>query len=337
MRELKTPYLLFFGDEERPTYAKTGLGLAQWRPEACMGQFRLSPDATDAGLTDYNIVTAVEAGAKTVILGVALVGGSLPRHWIPALVQALELGMDVVAGFHSRLTSFPELVEAAERGGGELIDVRIPPEDIPVGNGLKRKGKRLLTVGVDCALGKKYTALALEKEMTAQGFNATFRATGQTGIMIAGSGIPMDAVVSDFLTGAAEMLSPANEEDHWDVIEGQGALHHPGYAPVSMGLLMGSQPDAFVVCTEAGRTHIAGWDNFPLPDISDVIERTIEIGAQYNPDIQPVGISVNTSSLNDAERMAYLRSLSEEYELPAVDPIKGGVGPIVNYLKKLND
>jgi len=325
---------VFFGDEERPTYAKTGLGLAQWRPELCMGQFRLTPETADAGLPDHNIVSAAAEGARSVVIGVALIGGSLPNHWIPALVQGLELGLDVVAGFHTRLTSFPELVEAAQSGGGSLIDVRVPPDNIPVGTGIKRPGKRLLTVGTDCALGKKYTALAIEKEMRERGMKATFRASGQTGIMISGSGIPMDAVVADFLTGAAEMLSPRNDDDHWDVIEGQGALHHPGYAPVSMGLLLGSQPDAFVVSTEAGRTRISGWDNFPLPEISEVIERTIEIGFSVNPRIKPVGISVNTSSLSDEEAQKYLRNLSHTYELPAVDPLRGGVGPIIDYLSE---
>jgi len=334
MRELNVPYLVFFGDEERLTYAKTGLGLAQWRPELCMGQFRLTPETVDAGLPDHNIVSAAAEGAQSVVIGTALIGGSLPQHWIPALVQALELGLDVVAGFHTRLTSFSDLVEAAQRGGGALIDLRVPPENIPVGTGIKRPGKRLLTVGTDCALGKKYTALAIEKEMRERGMKATFRASGQTGIMISGSGIPMDAVVSDFLTGAAEMLSPRNNYDHWDVIEGQGALHHPGYAPVSMGLLLGSQPDAFVVCTEAGRSRISGWDNFPLPDISEVIERTVDIGFAVNPRIKPVGISVNTSSLSEEEAQKYLRNLSHSYELPAVDPLRGGVGPIVDYLNE---
>jgi len=332
--ELRAPYLVFFGDEERPTYAKTGLGLAQWRPELCMGQFRLTPETADAGLHDHNIVSAAAEGARSVVIGVALIGCSLPNHWIPALVQALELGLDVVAGFHSRLTSFPDLVEAAKSGGGSLVDVRVPPDNIPVGKGIKRPGKRLLTVGTDCALGKKYTALAIEKEMRERGMKATFRASGQTGIMISGSGIPMDAVVADFLTGAAEMLSPRNDDDHWDVIEGQGALHHPGYAPVSMGLLLGSQPDAFVVCTEAGRSRISGWDNFPLPDISEVIERTIEIGFSVNPRIKPVGISVNTSSLGEEEAQKYLHNLSHTYELPAVDPLRGGVGPIIDYLNE---
>lgn len=334
MLTLSPPYLLFFGDEERQTYAKTGLGLAQWRPEQCVGQRRFTPDTANAGLPDYTIDEAHDAGARSVVLGVALVGGSLPPHWIPELVHALERGMDVVAGFHTRLTSFPELVEAAERGGARLIDVRVPPEGIPIGTGIKRTGKRLLTVGTDCALGKKYTALALHQEMESQGFNADFRATGQTGILIAGSGIAMDAVVSDFLVGAAEMLTPDASPDHWDVIEGQGALFHPGFAPVSMGLLMGSQPDAFVLCTEAGRDTIRGWDQFPTPDIQDVIDRNIDIARQYNPAVRCVGISANTVFLDDKARPGYLHDLEDTYGLPAVDPLKGeGVRPIVEHLK----
>lgn len=329
MPNLTAPYLIFFGDEERQTYAKTGLGLAQWRPNLCVGQFRMTPNTADAGLPDYSIDEAIAQGAKSVVLGIALVGGSLPAHWVPELVGALEKGLDVVAGFHSRLTSFPELVDAAKRGGARLVDVRVPPEDIPVGTGAKRSGKRLLTVGIDCALGKKYTALALSEAMAQEGFDVDFRATGQTGIMIAGSGIPMDAVVSDFLVGAAEMLSPDAPEGHWDVIEGQGALFHPGYAPVSMGLLIGSQPDAFVVCTEAGRDTIRGWDSFPAPDIADVIDRTIDIGKQFNPDIRCVGISANTMRLDGQARTAYLDDLSQRYGLPAVDPIAGDVSPIV--------
>jgi uncharacterized NAD-dependent epimerase/dehydratase family protein len=201
-----------------------------------------------------------------------------------------------------------------------------------VGTGVKRSGKRLLTVGTDCALGKKYTALALEREMKARGLNVDFRATGQTGIMISGSGIPIDAVVADFVSGAAEMVSPSNDADHWDVIEGQGSVFHPGYSAVSVGLLVGSQPDAFVVCTEAGRTHIKGWPSFELPSIGAVIQRTLDIGAQVNPSIRCVGISVNTSMLSELERAEYLAQLSSDYGLPAVDPIALGVGPLVDFL-----
>jgi uncharacterized NAD-dependent epimerase/dehydratase family protein len=188
---------------------------------------------------------------------------------------------------------------------------------------------RLLTVGTDCALGKKYTALQLERDMRAAGLDVTFRATGQTGIMIAGAGIPLDAVVADFLSGAAELLSPDSAADHWDVIEGQGGIFHPGYGQVSHGLLIGSQPDAFVVCHAAGRETVEGWDHIPLPTIGDVIERSTAIGRLTNPRIRCVGISVNTASLADDERAGYLEELSARFGLPCVDPLVTGTSSIV--------
>jgi uncharacterized NAD-dependent epimerase/dehydratase family protein len=297
-----------------------------------MGQLRLTPDTLDLGLPDYDVTEAASKGAQTLVIGTAVVGGAIPEAWIELLVDALRAGLDVAAGVHTRLSSIDRLVEAATRSGRKLIDVRVPPPHIPVGTGVKRSGKRLLTVGTDCALGKKYTALALEREMKARGLNVDFRATGQTGIMISGSGIPIDAVVADFVSGAAEMVSPSNDADHWDVIEGQGSVFHPGYSAVSVGLLVGSQPDAFVVCTEAGRTHIKGWPSFELPSIEAVIQRTLDIGAQVNPSIRCVGISVNTSMLSELERAEYLAQLSSDYGLPAVDPIALGVGPLVDFL-----
>ena len=329
---IQAPYLLFLGSEKSPTYAKTAAGLAHWRPELCMGQLRLTPDTLDLGLPDYDVTEAAANGAQTLVIGTAVVGGGIPEAWIQLLVDALDAGLDVAAGVHTRLSSIDRLVEAATRSGRKLIDVRVPPPHIPVGTGVKRSGKRLLTVGTDCALGKKYTALALEREMKARGINVDFRATGQTGIMISGSGIPIDAVVADFVSGAAEVVSPSNDADHWDVIEGQGSVFHPGFSAVSVGLLVGSQPDAFVVCTEAGRTHIKGWPSFELPSIEAVIQRTLDIGAQVNPSIRCVGISVNTSMLSELERAEYLAQLSSDYGLPAVDPIALGVGPLVDFL-----
>ncbi len=329
---IQAPYLLFLGSEKSPTYAKTAAGLAHWRPELCMGQLRLTPDTLDLGLPDYDVTEAAAKGAQTLVIGTAVVGGAIPEGWIQLLVDALRAGLDVAAGVHTRLSSIDRLVEAATHSGRKLIDVRVPPPHIPVGTGEKRSGKRLLTVGTDCALGKKYTALALEREMKARGLNVDFRATGQTGIMISGSGIPIDAVVADFVSGAAEMVSPSNDADHWDVIEGQGSVFHPGFSAVSVGLLVGSQPDAFVVCTEAGRTHIKGWPSFELPSIEAVIQRTLDIGAQVNPSIRCVGISVNTSMLSELERAEYLAQLSSDYGLPAVDPIALGVGPLVDFL-----
>ena len=202
------------------------------------------------------------------MIGVANTGGVIKSNWVPSLLAALEAGLDIVSGMHGRLRESRELKSTAERLGRQLIDVRQPPAGIPVATGRKRSGMRLLTVGTDCALGKKYTALALAAAFGKRGVDADFRATGQTGIMIAGSGMPMDAVVSDFLAGAAEMLSPDAHPAHWDVIEGQGSLFHPAYAGVSLGILHGSQPDVIVLCHEPGRTHLLGY-----PGLSDAFAR----------------------------------------------------------------
>mgnify|MGYP003564587994 FL=1 len=330
--ELRPPYLLFVGDEARVTYAKTGRGIVDWRRQHCAGQLRLTAEACDLGLTDMTVAEAAGAGVGSLVIGTALVGGSIPSAWIATLTEAARVGIDIVAGLHSRLASIPGLVAAAAEGGARLVDVRVPPTDLPVGSGRKRTGMRLLTVGTDCALGKKYTALQLERDLRTAGLAADFRASGQTGIMIAGEGVPIDCVVADFISGAAEVLSPDNEPDHWDVIEGQGSIFHPGYAAVSHGLLIGSQPDAFVVCHAAGREQIEGWPQVPVPSIGDVIERTIQIGTLTNPGIRCAGISVNTSTLPESERREYLARLGRRYSLPAVDPLLTGTAAIIDNL-----
>src|SRR5580765_8632886 len=237
---LPQPYLLFLGDTTEAGYAKTAFGLRDWASDRCIGEFAL-PDATvTTGLTRLSPAEARSRGAQSLVIGVANSGGFIADHWIPALLEALEAGLHIVSGMHARLSSIPVLRDAAARAGRRLIDVREPPEGIPIGTGLKRSGKRLLTVGTDCALGKKYTALAIARAFALRGVECDFRATGQTGILIAGRGIPMDAVIADFEAGAAEMLSPAADPNHWDVIEGQGSLFHPAYAGVSLGLLHGS-------------------------------------------------------------------------------------------------
>ena len=333
--KVNDPYLIFLGSETNPTYAKTGFGIADWQPEKCVGQFHLPGGSVDLGLEELSLEAAAEKGVKTLVVGTATIGGGIPADWITALKHALELGLDIAAGVHTRLADQPELVETAKLLGRTLTDVRVPPRDIPVGTGKKRTGKRLLTIGTDCALGKKYTALQLAKELQQASVKATFRATGQTGILIAGEGMPIDAVVADFVSGAAEVLSPDNDPGHWDIIEGQGSLHHPGYAAVSVGLLLGSQPDVFIVCTEAGRTHVAGWPDFPLPSIEDVIERAIAIGSRTNPQIRCIGISANTSKLGEQEARDYLAKLSAEHGLPATDPMRFGMAEITQSIKGL--
>ena len=168
------------------------------------------------------------------------------------------------------------------------------------GTGKKRSGRRVLTVGTDCAVGKKYTALAIEKEMRARGVDADFRATGQTGIFISGRGIAVDSVVSDFVSGAAEWLSPAAAPQHWDVIEGQGSLFHPAYAGVTLGLIHGSQPDALVLCHDLARTGIADYEGYAIPSYEACFEAYLAAARLTNPAARFAGVSLNTSSLDEA-------------------------------------
>lgn len=330
--EIKAPYLIFVGSETDPGFAKTGCGLVEWRPDLCKGQLSLIDDGVDLGLPKLSLEEAKEQGINTLIVGLASVGGVILEEWRPTLMKAAELGFDIAAGVHQRLDDIPELQDAANKSGAKLIDVRTTPENIPVSTGKKRTGKRLLTVGTDCVSGKKFTALSLERDMKKLGINVDFRASGQTGIMIAGKGIPIDSVVSDFVSGAAELLSPDNSDDHWDIIEGQGGIIHPGYAAVSMGLLIGSQLDCFVVCHDATRTDIDGWEDFKLSSIEDIIKRTTDIGSLTNPDIKCIGISINTSGLDENERESYKREVSTRLGLPCVDPFIDGTEALIDNL-----
>lgn len=332
--ELRAPYLIFLADIEESTYAKTGLGVAQWCPEKCIGQLRLPGCRVDAGLADMDVATAVARGAKSLLFGVAPVGGRFKDSWLAVMQAAARAGLDIVAGMHSRLSTVPGLAEAAAAGGARLVDVRVPPSGIPIATGRKRAGLRLLTVGTDCAVGKKYTALAIARELNKRGARATFRATGQTGIMIAGEGMPIDTVVCDFTAGAAEALSPDNAPDHWDVIEGQGALHHPAYAGVSLGLLHGSQPDAIVVCHEAGRSTHAGFPDYPLAEVEECIELNLRLAGRTNPAVRCVGVSINTAHVPANERPDWLGALKYRTGLPCVDPLVEGPGAIVDELMR---
>lgn len=329
---LRTPYLMFLGDAPDQLAAKTAAGVAHWRPEISVGQLRLPGCRADLGLPDMTIDEAAAAGVGTVIVGVANRGGFLGEGWDVPLVRALELGMDLASGLHRRLSDMPALRETAARLGRRLADVRHPTRDFDVANGIKRPGKRLLTVGTDCSCGKMFTALALEKEMRRRGWNADFRATGQTGILIAGDGVSIDAVVADFIPGAVEWLTPANDPDHWDLIEGQGSLFHASYAGVSLALLHGAQPDALVMCHEPTRTHMRGLRHFPLPDLSLCIERNIEAAQLTNPASRCVGLSINTTALDADAAGDYLRRTADTLGLPCVDPVRTGVAVIVDGL-----
>ncbi|PLX37285.1 MAG: DUF1611 domain-containing protein [Hyphomicrobiales bacterium] len=326
--EIAHPYLLFLGDVADALAAKTALGIVDWRRDWCTGQLRLPGCAADTGLPDITIAEAAAAGVRTMIVGAVNAGGVLPDNWVGTIVEAIEAGLDVASGLHMRLADNPDIAAAASRHGRRLIDVRHSRESFSVGKGIPRSGRRLLTVGTDCSVGKKYTALALERGMREAGLNADFCATGQTGIFISGRGIAIDAVVSDFISGAVEWLAPAADPDHWDVIEGQGSLFHPSFAGVSLGLLHGAQADAFVICHEPTRQNMRGVQH-PLPSIRAVIDLTIQLGKRTNPKIRPVGIAVNTAALDEDEARALLARIAEEHALPATDPVRFGVEEIV--------
>ena len=322
--QLEAPYLIFNGDTDDESFSKTGRGIVDWCPDRVAGQMRLPGGTIDIGVPHLSVAEAAEKGVRSFIIGITPIGGQLPVHWFPVVVEAIEAGMDIVSGLHSRLVDIPEFAVAAKRSGSRLIDIRVPPAGIPVGTGKKRSGKRVLMVGTDCAVGKKYSALALTRTLSGLGVKATFRATGQTGIIIAGTGIAVDAVVVDFISGAAEMLSPDNDNDHWDVIEGQGSLFNPGYAAVSLGLMHGSQADALVICHEATLTQILGWPDYSIPSLSECMEANLRMALLTNPDVRIAGLSINTSKLPVDERAQYLADLSREMELPCSDPMVDG-------------
>jgi len=326
---IEHPYLLFLGDAADQLAAKTAQGIAHWRPDWCLGQLRLPDCNADLGLADLSLEQAVEAGARTLVIGVANRGGVISEAWVAVLEQALRLGMDLAAGLHNRLADVPRLAATAEQHGRRLFDVRHPTREFEVANGRKRAGKRLLTVGTDCSVGKMYASLAMEREMRAQGLNADFRATGQTGILIAGDGISVDAVVADFIAGSIEWLAPANDPDHWDVIEGQGSLFHASFAGVSLGLMHGAQADALVLCHEPTRSHMRGLPDYALPGLKDCLEANLVAARLTNPAVAAVGVAVNTSQMAEGTAGDLLRQIEDELGLPATDPFKDGVAPIV--------
>jgi uncharacterized NAD-dependent epimerase/dehydratase family protein len=324
LRLLPRPYLLFLGDTVEASYAKTAFGLRDWIPEQCVGEFACEGGTVTTGLPSLRPAQAFEKGARALVIGVANSGGFIPDVWVPALVEALAAGLDIVSGMHTRLADVRALKAAAERHGRKLIDVRQPPSGIPIATGRKRTGKRLLTIGTDCALGKKYAALAIARAFVRRGIKADFRATGQTGILIAGSGMPIDAVVADFAAGAAEVLSPDAAENHWDIIEGQGSLLHPAYSGVSLALLHGSQPDIIVVCHEPGRECLVGHPEYPLPSVDEIMDVALRLGRRTNPAVRCAGVCLNTSKMDANVAEDFMKKESERLGLPVADPMRGG-------------
>ncbi len=329
---LQRPYLMFLGDAADQLAAKTAQGVVHWRQDWCVGQMSLAGCNATLGLSEMSIDEAVAAGVKTVIVGVANRGGLLADSWIDVLREALDKGLDLASGLHQRLSDAPALKQAAEANGRSMVDARHPTRTFSVGNGAPRAGKRLLTVGTDVSVGKMYTSLSIEREMQSRGVAADFRATGQTGIFIAGDGVSVDAVVADFISGATEWLCPPSDPDHWDIVEGQGSLFHPSYAGVTLGLIHGSQPDALVLCHEPTREHMRGAPGRPLPGLADCMAANEAAARVTNPDVKFVGVSLNTSGLSETDAERLIKQTEDQLSLPCVDPVRGDVAAIVDRL-----
>jgi uncharacterized NAD-dependent epimerase/dehydratase family protein len=327
-----SPCLVYLGDVQEEDNCKTGFGMADWAPERCLGQLRRNAATVSVGLQDMSIEQAVAAGAKSMVIGIAGVGGKIAPQWREDLLAAAAAGLTLVSGGHEKLNQVPGLAEIVATAGGQLVEVRNPTLRFAVATGNKRGGHRLLTVGTDCALGKKYTALSIARRMQERGLSADFRATGQTGIMIAGGGIPIDSIVSDFVAGAAEALSPEAGTDHWDIIEGQGSLLHPGYAAVTLGLLHGSQPDEIVLCHDPRRTHNLDSPHVEIPPLAEVIDLYLGLGKLTNANIRCAAISLNTRGMNpDARDEAIARTRSET-GLIVFDPVATGCDELIDQL-----
>jgi uncharacterized NAD-dependent epimerase/dehydratase family protein len=326
------PYLLFLASARDLNEAKTAAGIARFRPGDCTGELAYDDCSTTTGLPRMTIEEAVAAGARTLVLGVAASGGALAASWIETIAAALAAGLDVASGMHMRLQDQPRIAQLAAAHGRTLHDVRVPPRDLPIGTGRPRSGRRVLTVGTDCSVGKMFTALLVEAELRRRGVPATFRATGQTGILVAGAGVPVDAVVADFLSGAVEQLAPAAAPDHWDVIEGQGSLFHPSFAGVSLGLLHGAAPDRMILCHDPTRDRMRGDTDHRLPSLSACRAINEEHARLTNPEARVAGIALNTSRLGNDEAMRAVESASSELGLPACDPVRSGASPLVDAL-----
>jgi uncharacterized NAD-dependent epimerase/dehydratase family protein len=322
-----------------PQTAKTAIGVIRYAPYpvvAVIDSTRAGTDAAAAigiGAGIPVVATVAEAmarGATVVLIGTAAPGGRIAGSYRSALAEALANGLEVWNGLHERVLADPVLQAAAERGGGSVRELRDPPADLPIGGHRERRaGSRVvLTVGSDAAVGKMTVALELVRALERAGKRTAFVATGQTGIAIAGQGISVDAVVADFIAGAAErMVCDAAESADWVVVEGQGSLTHPGFSGVTLGLLHGSAPDALVLCHDASRVEVKGFPGLPLKSLRELLplyEGAAAWSRAAGSRVPVVGIALNTSALGPEGAARALAAAAAETGRPAADPVREG-------------
>ena len=327
--------ILAEGRSDDPHYGKTARGILRYAPDPTVAIL----DSTHAGESygGIPVVATVEEalpfGPTTAVVGVATQGGRFPPAWRTLLKQSIASGLDVESGLHEFVTEDEELVALAREHGVELRDLRKPPEglNVPTGENLELPATIVLTVGSDCAIGKKTVALELDLEARRRGLSSVFVPTGQTGIAIAGWGIAVDAVVSDFLAGAAEQLVVEGHRRGGELlfVEGQGSLSHPAYSGVTLGLLHGSAPHLLVLCHQAGTTEVEGYPGHPLLPLPELVElhEWISLPARK---ARVAAIALNTRDLSeDAARAATARAEAET-GVTADDPVRFGADRLLD-------
>lgn len=326
-----------------PYSAKAAVGLIRYRGEDVVGLLDSTCAGHDPGALlgvgrGLPIVSSVAEAERfepeTFVIGIAPRGGAFPPEWRRHVLDALAAGLDVVSGLHDFLGEDPELAAAADRHGCAIHDVRRPPEGMPIGTnraaGLPTP--RVLTVGTDCNIGKKHTSLELTAELVRRGRDADFVATGQTGIMISGRGVPVDHVLSDFVAGCIEQELVEREPHEVFIVEGQGALTHPGFSAVTLGLLHGTAPDALILCHNPARTHHRGGGT--IPPLTALIPLFEELCRYLHP-ARIIGISLNCGELDEAESRAAAEAVANETGLPVTDPVKFGADVLADAVEEI--
>ena len=330
--------------EQFPDRAKTAVGVLRYGDQDVVAVLDRETAGTTVGdhlpgiAEDVPIVDSVAAAPEfdALLVGIAPIGGGFDESWRPDVRAAIERGADVISGLHYFLADDPEFAGLASEAGVELQDVRKPPDDLTVAEGIVRDldVEVVLTVGTDCSTGKMTATLELVEAARAAGLDAGFVPTGQTGIMIAGGGIPIDRTISDFANGATERSIRERADEHdYLFVEGQGSIAHPAYSAVTCGILHGAQPDHLVLCHEAGRESIHGYESFPIQEPSTIAELYVDLAEPVAP-TELLGGALNTRGLNDSEAEAAIDSYGASLGVPAVDPVRDGAGDIVAALSE---
>jgi len=311
--------------------AKTAICLLRYRPQEVVAVF----DRQSAGRTCQEVFgtgghipiirsLAEAPGANTFLVGIAPPGGKIPTEWRPIILDAIARKLTIVSGLHDLLIEDVEFRQAAQRRGVELVDVRRNDEhDVAQRQGIREECLRVHTIGNDCSVGKMVTSVEVAVGLNRVGIDAAFVATGQTGILVAGSGCPVDRVISDFVSGAAENLVLANQHHDVIVVEGQGSLFHPRYSCVTLGLLHGLMPDGLILCYEMGRTAYYGMEKVALPSLEKVVE-FYESAANIMHPCRVIGVAVNGRPFGDDVVAAECDQVSGRLGLPACDVIRHG-------------